>query len=87
VGFRVPEDHGWLGFGGISTVRFPRDAFERLAVTLGIHQSASPLIALLPVAIRTLKLGPARYSPTAKAFSCVFCHFATSFGRLLKVTG
>ena len=87
MGFRVPEDRGWLGFGGISTVRFPRDAFERLAVTLGIHQSASPLIALLSVAIRTLKLGPARYSPTAKAFSCVFCHFATSFGRLLKVTG
>jgi hypothetical protein len=87
VGFRVPEDRGWLGFGGVSTVRLPRDAFERFSVTLGVHQSASPLIALLPVAIRTLKLGPACYCPTAKAFSCVFCHFVTSFGRMLKVTG
>lgn len=58
----------------VASIGFPRHALKRRAVVLDAHQLASALVALLPMAIRSLELGSRRNRATSKAVAGIPRH-------------
>ena len=62
------------GVRRVAAVGLASDTLERLAVILDAHQLAIPLIALLPVAVSSLKLRAASDGAAAKSISSICSH-------------
>jgi hypothetical protein len=78
--WRTPALHSRIG--RVATIRLAGDALERLPIVLDSHQVARAFIALLPMPIGPLKLGPTRNRTAPKPIARIFRHVFYPF-RLL----
>jgi len=62
------------GVFGVATVRLFRDALERSRRRFPLHELTVAFVALLPVAVRLLKLSAAANGALSKPFACILAH-------------
>ncbi len=73
----------------VASIGLPRDALERGAIVLDVHQLARALIPLLPMAVSTPKLGSRRNRATPKTIASIPCqnHLLSEHNKNIALDG